>query len=108
MIDIECALCMKIQEMRSGILHLNRKMENERRDNILEMPRLNEPVAEPVLPSASDGELSEPRWSVISFERCEAGGLTYAQASTLLSELDARDVSGLCIVTDQAAMRIRN
>ena len=99
---------MKIQEMRSGILHLNRKMENERRDNILELPRVSEAIAEPILPSAPDGELNEPRWSVISFERREAGGLTYNQAAMLLSELDAHDVAGLCIVTDDAAARLRN
>ena len=99
---------MKIQEMRSGILHLNRKMENERRDNILEMPRVNETATKPVLPSAPDGELNEPRWSVISFERREAVGLTYSKAAVLLSELDAHDVAGLCIVTNEAAARICN
>ena len=98
---------MKIQEMRSGILHLNRRMENERRDNILEMPRVSEALPEPILPSAPDSELEEPRWSVISFDRREAGGLTYNQAAMLLSELDAHDVAGLCIVTDDAAARIR-
>ena len=94
--------------MRSGILHLNKRMENERRDNILELPRVSEAVAEPVLPSAPDSELSEPRWSVISFERREAGELIYDQAAVLLSELDAHDVAGLCIVTDEAAARIRS
>ena len=99
---------MKIQEMRSGILHLNRKMENERRDNILDLPRVSEPLAEPILPSAPDSELNEPRWSVISFERREAGGLTYDQSAALLFELDAHGVAGLCIVTDDAAARLRN
>lgn len=51
-------------------------------------------------------ELREPFWSVISFEKCEAGGLTYAQAEQKLSELDAQNVSGLCIVTDETAARI--
>ena len=94
--------------MRSGILHLNRKVENERRDNILEMPRATESVAGPILPTAPDSELNEPRWSVISFDHREAGGLTYKQAAVLLSELDAHDVAGLCIVTDDAAARLRN
>ena len=98
---------MKIQEMRSGILHLNRRMENERRDNILELPRLDEPAPKPTLPSAPDSELSEPRWSVVSFERREAGSLTYNRAAALLSQLDADGVTGLCIVTDEAADRIR-
>ena len=99
---------MKIQEMRSGILHLNRKVENERHDNILELPTAIEAFPEPILPSAPDSELNESRWSVISFERREAGGLTYKQAAVLLSELDAHDVAGLCIVTDDAAARLRN
>ncbi len=51
-------------------------------------------------------ELSEPRWSVVSFEACAAGNLTYEQATEKLAELAARKVSGLCIVTDEAAARI--
>ena len=51
-------------------------------------------------------ELGEPRWSVISFERREAGNLTYAQARQKLNELEAGDVAGLCIVSDEAAERM--
>ena len=51
-------------------------------------------------------ELSEPRWSVVSFDNCEASNLTYEQAARKLSELAAQKVSGLCIVTDEAAARI--
>ncbi|MEP6787510.1 MAG: hypothetical protein ABJB40_03705 [Acidobacteriota bacterium] len=98
---------MKIQEMRSGILHLTKRLEDERRDNILELPRLDEAAAKPILQSAPDSELSEARWSVISFERREAGSLTYSRAVTLLLQLDADRVAGLCIVTDEAADRIR-
>jgi hypothetical protein len=32
--------------------------------------------------------------------------MTYAQAVEKLQELDENDVSGLCIVTDDAALRI--
>lgn len=53
-------------------------------------------------------ELSETRWSVVSFEDCAASNLTYAQAAQKLAELAARKVSGLCIVTDEAAARIAN
>ncbi|MCY7344639.1 MAG: hypothetical protein LH614_00305 [Pyrinomonadaceae bacterium] len=53
-------------------------------------------------------ELSEPRWSVVSFEKCAAGNLTYAQAERKLAELAAEKVSGLCIITDEAASRIKS
>lgn len=52
-------------------------------------------------------ELREARWSVISFEKLEADNLTYAQAEQKLAELETQKVSGLCIVTDEAAMRIK-
>ena len=55
--------------------------------------------------SATD-ELELPRWAVISFERCEGAGLTYADAARLLAELDARGVSGLCVVTKESAERL--
>ena len=51
-------------------------------------------------------ELREMRWSVISFEKNEAGNLTYAQAERKLAELETQKVSGLCIVTNDAAARI--
>ena len=50
-------------------------------------------------------ELLESRWSVISFEKCEAGGLTYAAALQTMDELESNKISGLCIVTDEAAER---
>ena len=51
-------------------------------------------------------ELEEPRWAVISFERREGSGLTYPQAVQLLKDLDSRKVTGLAIVTDEAAAKI--
>jgi hypothetical protein len=51
-------------------------------------------------------ELDAAIWSVISFDRCEAAGLTYAEAVQKLNELEANKVSGLCIVTDDAAERV--
>ena len=51
-------------------------------------------------------ELRLPVWSVISFEKREASGLTYTEAEQKLSELEAQKVSGLCIVTDEVAARI--
>lgn len=51
-------------------------------------------------------ELSEPRWSVVSFEAVAIHGLTYADAKTWLEKLQKQNVSGLCIVTDEAAARM--
>jgi hypothetical protein len=68
----------------------------------------SEPPAEAENASAEDfpRELRLNVWSVVSFEKCEAGGLTYAEAEQKLSSLKAQKVSGLCIVTDEAAARI--
>jgi len=102
---------MKIQEMKSGILHLNKKMEDERRENLFDMPRSgdwpDDRKAESPLRLVPDSELDKPIWSVISFDRRVAGALTYDLAAELMSGLDARGVNGLCIVTDQAAERIK-
>ena len=57
--------------------------------------------------TAAMNGLNESAWSVISFERCEASGLTYAQAVEKMIELDCQNVAGLCIVTDEAAARIK-
>jgi hypothetical protein len=107
---------MKIQEMRSGILHLTKKMEMERRENILELkpppaelftaPRSDQERAKAGVKKAQACDLDEPRRSVVSFDQTEAGGLTYRQAVLLLNELERNDIAGLCIVTEEAAQRI--
>ncbi len=51
-------------------------------------------------------ELLEPRWSVITFESCAVRGLNYDEATTWLGKLKNQGLSGLCIVTDEAAERI--
>lgn len=56
----------------------------------------------------SISELEEPRWAVVSFERCEADRLTYRQAAFTLSELERAGVTGLCIVTTEASARLRS
>ena len=53
-----------------------------------------------------NSELDLPQWSVVSFDKCEASGLTYADAGKLMSDKDAAGVYGLCIVTDEVASRI--
>lgn len=51
-------------------------------------------------------ELDRPRWSVVSFDACEASGLTYDAAVKLMAEKEAASVYGLCIVTDETAERV--
>jgi hypothetical protein len=55
----------------------------------------------------AEGELDQPIWSVISFERVEATSLTYDDASRLLDDLEGRNIPGLCLVTNEAASRIK-
>ncbi len=84
------------------------KMKNEKPEPE-ETPTAQENIA-PAEEDASDenfsGELNAPRWSVISFDECIASGLTYYQASDKLNELNTEKVSGLCIITDEAAHRV--
>ena len=96
--------------MRPGILHLDNRMQAERQQESLDLPLVTSAVAEPdAAPAvAANCELDEPRWAVISFEQIETGGLTYSQATALTDELDAHKVAGLCIVTDEAAARMRS
>lgn len=53
-------------------------------------------------------ELSEPRWSVVTFETRAAANLTYQEAVAEMEKLAARKVSGLCIVTDEAAAKVED
>ena len=55
--------------------------------------------------SAPDG-LDAPVWSLISFEKRIAKKLTYAEAEQKLAKLEAEKITGLCIVSDEAAARI--
>ncbi len=93
--------------MRSGFSHLRKRVEDEvpqdifEMDSILELDLLPE-TAVPV----SKSELDEPRWSVVSFDQIEAGGLTYRQAAELILLLDSHGITGLCLVTDTAAGRM--
>lgn len=100
---------MRIQEMRSGIAHLRRRIDDQRPNEILEMRSMLEaelpPVPEPAAPVDPRSELDELRWAVVSFERTEASGLTYKKALQWMNELDLQGVAGLCLVTDEAALR---
>jgi hypothetical protein len=51
-------------------------------------------------------ELSERRWAVLSERGSEAAELTYDEAAALVRELRGRDVSGLCVITAEAARHL--
>lgn len=53
-------------------------------------------------------EFSKRRWSVVTYESVAVSNLTYDEAAEWVKKLDAQKISGLCIVTDEAAARIRN
>ncbi len=52
-------------------------------------------------------ELREHRWAVISERGCEATRISYDDSLELVRRLRAEKVSGLCIVTDAAASRLK-
>jgi hypothetical protein len=103
---------MRIQEMKPGILHFKKKSDDEGRpeDRAPDPADAAFAAEQPAVVELSpvESELSEPRWSLVSFDKREAGGLTYPQAVRLMSELDLSGIAGLCIITDQAASRIKS
>lgn len=73
---------------------------------------MDEVVAEKEVENAEEeefvSELDTPMWSVIGFASPIASGLTYAEATELISVKKKESVSGLCIVTDEVAKRFGN
>ena len=57
-------------------------------------------------PEMATSELDMPRWSVVSFDKCEGSGLTYDAAAKMMEEKEAAGVYGLCIIADEAAERM--
>jgi hypothetical protein len=51
------------------------------------------------------GELDEQRWGVLSERGCEATALSYAAALELMRRLLREKVSGISIITNDAARR---
>lgn len=51
-------------------------------------------------------ELEADQWAVVSERGCEASGLKYMEALSLLRRLSEIKTHGLCIVTDAAARRL--
>jgi hypothetical protein len=52
------------------------------------------------------GELSEPRWAVISERGCEASSLKHDEAVALMHQLVGQKVHGTCVVTNNAARHL--
>ena len=51
-------------------------------------------------------ELRLPVWSVVNFDGRIAKNLTYEEAERKIAEMQTQNISGLCIITDEAAERI--
>ena len=51
-------------------------------------------------------ELDEQLWAVLSEHGCEAMGLSYTDAHRLMLDLKRKNVSGLCVITNDAARRV--
>jgi hypothetical protein len=101
---------MRIQEMRSGLPHLRKKLAVGHQNNFFAEKIAKEAFIESLIefiesdePEVIPCDIEQDVWSVVSFDRVEATGLAYAQAAKLIDELDAKRVAGLCIVTDAAA-----
>lgn len=60
-------------------------------------------AAKDALPFPS--ELDQPRWSVVTSDELAASGLSYAEARRLVEQMSG-EVSGLCIVTNEAAAKL--
>jgi hypothetical protein len=54
----------------------------------------------------SGSELDEPRWSVVSFDAAAVNGQTYREAVEWIKKLNEQKISGLCVITDEAAGRV--
>ena len=101
------ATVMKIQEMRSGMAHLGRRAEAKKLEDFSDLGLGPvQPETNTVAKFPERSELDNPIWSVVSFDEIEAGGLTHRQASALIAELEKSGLTGLCIVTDEAASRL--
>jgi hypothetical protein len=93
--------------MRSGLEYLRKRPESEFVRIDLGMELFGEMTVEPIETELKVmSELEEPRWSVVSFDRIEAGGLTYRQAAELMILLDSHKLTGLCVVSDETASRM--
>ena len=81
------------------------KTKNSKNQN-KESERDGAAISENAFSEIAASELREPRWSVVSFETRTAKNLTYSEAEQRITQLGKQGVSGLCIITDEAAERI--
>lgn len=82
------------------------KKENPKEAKTVRNKKISSTVKENASTEDFPDELREAFWSVVSFEKCEASSLTYPEAEQRIKELEAQNISGLCIVTDETAARI--
>ena len=69
----------------------------------------NQPVetAQNVAPAEDFAcELNQPYWSVVTYKSIAVSHLTYDEAAQWSADLKKEGVSGLCVITDEAASRI--
>ncbi len=76
--------------------------------NTVEFSQQNDSHDEILATEDRSSELLEPRWSVISFEKCEASRLIYNDALGKMRELEKNGIPGLCIVTEEAAAKLEH
>jgi hypothetical protein len=91
---------------KTYMLAANKKISET---NVPENEEISEETTEEfeqIMPETVLSELLEPRWSVITFEGCAVRGLNYDDALNWMKKLKSQGLSGLCIVTDDAADRI--
>ena len=81
--------------------------KNQTSDN-LTTAQENAPAESAESDEIFSSELAEPIWSVVSYEAVAISNLTYDESIKWVGKLQAQNVSGLCIVTNEAAERITN
>ncbi len=84
-------------------------MKNGKKENSKKTRIAKKTVVPQVKQTAKENpfcELDEPRWSVISFEKRIGKNLKYTGAAAMLEKLVGEKVSGLCIITDEAAEKM--
>ena len=64
------------------------------------------PAGETDTDENAPNELALPLWSIVTFEGVAVRGITYEEALKWMEKLREQNISGLCIVTDEAATRI--
>lgn len=68
----------------------------------------NENSSEKGQEKQNSSEFLDRRWSVVTYESVAISNLTYSEALDWVKKLDEQKISGLCIVTDEAAARIHS